>query len=160
MARHDAPAYGLWLRVQRELHDRGWTISDLRRKAGVSRQTIYNLEAGRTPMPATINRLADTLGIPRNEAYRLAGRDLPAPVTPTAGRTGDNGTDNAEGSVDFDAMIRDAIARLPERRRRALERILAEERARYERMMEQARADYERAVQRVAEMAQMDLEQG
>ena len=67
-------AYPLYVRVQRELALRGITTVELREKTGVARSTITNWQhVGQTPQPRTVNKVADYLGIPREEALRLAG---------------------------------------------------------------------------------------
>lgn len=77
-------AYPLYVRVQRELALRGITTVELREKTGVARSTITNWRhVEQTPQPRTVNKVADYLGIPREEALRLAGiltdEDVPVP---------------------------------------------------------------------------------
>lgn len=82
--------------------------------------------------------LADTLGIPRAEAFALAGLD---PDAATVGEAA------AEDALD------DLLARLPEKRRQELERWRAEERERYE----QAREAYERNLSRIEKILRDEL---
>ena len=49
---------------------KAWTQQNLLREAGVSNQTIVNLEKyGRTPYPATVSKLAKALGISTSEVF-------------------------------------------------------------------------------------------
>lgn len=118
---------------------RGWDKTELHRQTGLSRATIDALAYGRPPIARTVRKLALALDIPMEEAMRLAG-------------LAEKGI-----SVDPEEEARKLLARLPERRRKALERILVDERRRYDQLTKQARADYERALQRVREMAKLEL---
>lgn len=67
-------AYGLFERVNNERAEQGWTWMRLQERSGVARSTIYSWAKIQTPpQPATVNPVADALGIPRIEALRLAG---------------------------------------------------------------------------------------
>lgn len=127
------------------MYRRGWTKAELHRRAAVSRMTIDGLIAGRKPRPETVNKLADALDIPRDEAHRLAGL-----IKNDSGEP-----ENKE--IDPDAEVRKLLERLPERRRRALERILRDARERYDNLIRQARVDYERALQGVSDVARSEL---
>lgn len=147
MTRHEgiAPAYELWRLLERERLRRGWTSVELARHLRMGRTTIDGLRLGRLPSVQTVNRIADFLGVDRQEAYALAGLlDIPD-------------SDRPKPSEIADREIRNLLSRLPERRRRALERILDDERARYDREIRQAREDYERARQRIEAMARSEL---
>lgn len=53
---------------------RGWSIAELARRARVSRPTIYGWRDNiNKPQPGPVNAVADLLGIPREQALRLAG---------------------------------------------------------------------------------------
>lgn len=68
------PAYLLYERVMREMALRGWTKIELARHADVARSSVDKLATQpRPPQAATVNKLADVLGIPRPEALELAG---------------------------------------------------------------------------------------
>jgi transcriptional regulator with XRE-family HTH domain len=61
-----------WLDKQREKH--GWTRAKLAKQAGISPTAIYLLARGqRNPGANLCNRLANALGLPREEVYRAAG---------------------------------------------------------------------------------------
>lgn len=83
------PAYGFWLRVRQEAEEQGISIRALVTATGVPEPTIARLQtsAGRTPHERRqhVETLADHLGIPRAEAYVLAGlrRDPDAPPPPS-----------------------------------------------------------------------------
>lgn len=58
----------------REAALRGWTNTELGRQVSVSRSTIDKLATQpKPPLPATVLKIADALGIPRGEALELAG---------------------------------------------------------------------------------------
>lgn len=67
-------AYEFWRRVEAERADRGWTKSELADRTGIPISTLNRLrDSTRAPYARTVNTLADTLGIKRDEAARLAG---------------------------------------------------------------------------------------
>ena len=50
-------------RLRRRRLEKGWSLSDLARQSGLSRQTLSFLERGvREPRPSNIRALADALG--------------------------------------------------------------------------------------------------
>jgi transcriptional regulator with XRE-family HTH domain len=50
-------------RLKRRRLEKGWSLTDLARESGLSRQTLSFLERGeREPRPANIARLAEVLG--------------------------------------------------------------------------------------------------
>ncbi|MFC3980214.1 helix-turn-helix domain-containing protein [Streptosporangium jomthongense] len=133
------PGLPFWKRIETERIARTWTATDLHRRSGVARSTINNLATQRRrPRPATVVALADTLGIPRDEAFALAGLD------PEAAAVGETATDDT---------LDELLARLPEERRRELEKWREEERERYER----AREDYERGLSRIEKILRDEL---
>jgi|ERR1017187_2171534 transcriptional regulator with XRE-family HTH domain len=74
MNAREAPAAPLYELVERTRQEKGWTKSQLARKAGVRRMTIERWRtAPRTPLPATVNAVADALGIDRQLARERAG---------------------------------------------------------------------------------------
>lgn len=68
---------------------RGWTLTELAKRAKISRPTIYGWRDNLgIPQAAPVNSAADLLGIPREEALRLAGiitDTEPADRSPPAG---------------------------------------------------------------------------
>ncbi|MFY1588950.1 helix-turn-helix domain-containing protein [Micromonospora sp. WMMD734] len=82
------PAFAFWRRMRAEQAARDWTDSELHRQSGVSRNTIKDLGIRTRVEAATISALADALGIPRREAYELAGivppEDDPQPIDTVA----------------------------------------------------------------------------
>lgn len=82
--RQPGVGYNFARRVHTERLRRGWSKTELHLKSGVSRSTLDNLGYGSLPpFVATVDALADTLGIPRDEAYQLAGLELPQWDPPT-----------------------------------------------------------------------------
>ncbi|MFG2038064.1 hypothetical protein [Dactylosporangium sp. NPDC048998] len=86
-------AYSFWLAVEQERAAQGLTKMDLwnllKERAGdgptPARSTIDNLrDSTRAPQPRIVHALADTLGIDREEARRMAGL---APSQPMPGVT-------------------------------------------------------------------------
>lgn len=74
MEQRSAPARPLWDRIQTICADRGWSSVRLERETGVARQTISKWKTQpRTPQAATVNAVAQALGIEQEEALRLAG---------------------------------------------------------------------------------------
>lgn len=67
-------AYPLYERVERERVLRGWSKTRFHRETGIARSTIDKWATQpKTPQPGTVNVVADSLGIGREEALRLAG---------------------------------------------------------------------------------------
>lgn len=129
--------------MQLEMIRRGWSKARLHRETGLSRSTIDGLVKGRRPATETVSTLAEVLGIPAEEAFRLSGLiDTPHKGPP----------EDAE-----DSELQGLLAALPATRRKALQKILEDERERLNRLTMQAREDYERARRRVAEMAWLEL---
>lgn len=70
----DPPALPWWERVEQLRVDRDWDRSQLARHAGVARTTVDNWKTAPTsPRPKTIAKVAERLGIDKEEAFRLAG---------------------------------------------------------------------------------------
>jgi transcriptional regulator with XRE-family HTH domain len=103
-------AYPLYQRVGRELALRGWTHVELQRRSGVARSTVSKWATGQQPpLPARVNAVADTLGIDRAEALRLAGILTDAPAV--AGEIPDDALDALEAELgvpltDLDPHVR------------------------------------------------------
>jgi transcriptional regulator with XRE-family HTH domain len=58
------------------------TISELAAEAGISRDTLSDLEVGaKTPQPKTVGKVLDALARVETEAYGATGVDVPAPTT-------------------------------------------------------------------------------
>lgn len=69
-----APARPWYDRVTAEIALRGWTKTQLSERSGVSRTAIDKWQKNpRPPQAASVNAVADALGIPRERALRLAG---------------------------------------------------------------------------------------
>lgn len=83
-----APALPLWHRIEEIRLRRGWSRTQLAHEIGMSRNTIDNWKKQANPPQAgTIRDVAEKLGIPHDEALRLAG--WPAPpsgISPTSER--------------------------------------------------------------------------
>ena len=72
--------------LQRKIDDKGWTTAELARRAGVSRQTVYNLITDtrefmdQTPQRKTINALADALSVTPMEILTVSAQALGIPI--------------------------------------------------------------------------------
>lgn len=72
--------------LQRKLDDHGWTVSELIRRTGLSRQTVYNLindtreHMDQTPQRKTVNGLAKALGVSPIEILTVSAQALGVPV--------------------------------------------------------------------------------
>lgn len=74
MARNGAPAKPWYDTVIATIAVRGWTKAELSDRSGVARTTIDNWERNpRKPQAKSVNAVADAVGIPREQALRLAG---------------------------------------------------------------------------------------
>jgi transcriptional regulator with XRE-family HTH domain len=64
---------------------KGWDLSELAEKAGISRTTLYHLLEGHTDKPrlATLSRLAEPLGLEVDELLGGPPSPLATPITPT-----------------------------------------------------------------------------
>ena len=68
--------------IQSEMDARGWTVSELARRAGMHRQTINKIvrddrtHIGQMPDDTTIERIAGALGIPAYRLSQAAARSL------------------------------------------------------------------------------------
>lgn len=101
-----APARPLWDRIQTLCASRGWSGVRLERETGVSRQTVNKWRTQpRPPQAATVNAVATVLGIPLEDALRLAGilpgeeqppSEEPAPEREPQGLTRDELIDRAD----------------------------------------------------------------
>jgi transcriptional regulator with XRE-family HTH domain len=68
------PALAWYSRVTEAIALRGWSKAELSERAGVARSTIDGWQRNpRRPQAKSVNAVADTLGIGRAEALRLAG---------------------------------------------------------------------------------------
>lgn len=76
-------AYAFWLDLERLRLDRGWTQVELAERAKVPRSTINRLkDSARPPYVKTVHKLADAVGLDRDEAVQLAGLKPAAEVQP------------------------------------------------------------------------------
>ncbi len=72
--------------LQREMDNRGWKTSDLVRRSGLSKQTVYNLIndarqfMDQTPQRKTVNGLAEALGVNPIEILTASAQALGVPV--------------------------------------------------------------------------------
>lgn len=67
-------AYEFWRRVEAERADRGWSKTELAQRTAIPISTLNRLQdSTRAPYARTVNKLADMLGIDREDAHRLAG---------------------------------------------------------------------------------------
>ncbi|MGP5381598.1 helix-turn-helix domain-containing protein [Glutamicibacter arilaitensis] len=72
--------------LQRKLDDHGWTVSELIRRTGLSRQTVYNLindnreYMDQTPQRKTVNGLAQALGVSPTEILTVSAQALGVPI--------------------------------------------------------------------------------
>lgn len=79
MALTPGVAYPLWKRVDDLRKERGWSKTELARRADLRHATIDNLQtSSRVPQPRIVHALADAVGLDRAEADRLAS-GLPDP---------------------------------------------------------------------------------
>lgn len=119
------PARPWFDRVEQLAALRGWSLSELARRAKISRPTLYGWRDNpKKPQARSVNAVADALGIPRGEALQLAGvigaapepewEEVPRELVKAYGR----------GAVE--AMIETVPD--PEQRRLLFERLLAERR--------------------------------
>jgi putative transcriptional regulator len=68
----DHPTMSVRNTLQRWRSARGMTQQELATRAGVTRQTVMNIELGRThPSILLVYRLADVLGVPVTDLFRL-----------------------------------------------------------------------------------------
>ena len=74
MSDQGAPARPWYNLVAETIALKGWTKAQLAERSGVSRPTIDNWRVNpRAPQARSVNAVADVLGIPRQQALRLAG---------------------------------------------------------------------------------------
>ncbi|MHC6176209.1 helix-turn-helix domain-containing protein [Glutamicibacter sp. X7] len=72
--------------LQRKIDDRGWTVSELVRRSGLSRQTVYNLindsreHMDQTPQRKTVNGLARALDVNPVEILTVSAQAIGVPV--------------------------------------------------------------------------------
>lgn len=68
------PALPWWERLEAIRLERGWSRTQLAKKAGVARSTVDGWKTNpRPPFVTTIAEVADRLGVDRQDAFRLAG---------------------------------------------------------------------------------------
>lgn len=76
-------AYQLWLAIEDERLNRGWTKLRMAELIGLPRTTIDRLASSpNQPRAVTVHVIADALGIPRRKAETLAGLREPSPGDP------------------------------------------------------------------------------
>jgi transcriptional regulator with XRE-family HTH domain len=153
------PAHKLWERVESERNRRGWTTVELQERSGVDRSTVSRLKTSRrSPLPETVNKLADALGIPREEALALAGLvTSPAERAPHDAVTAPQPAVNV--AVGGDSETETLLAKLSPRRRQLLEEFRETERRRLERMAEDAAREAEEANARFAKLVRIEADE-
>jgi transcriptional regulator with XRE-family HTH domain len=153
------PAYRLWERVESERNARSWTTVELQERSGVDRSTVSRLKTSkRSPLPETVNRLADTLGIPRREALELAGLVV-SPVERVLQDAITAPQPAVRVAVEGDADTEELLQKLSPRRRRVLEQIRESERQRLERIAQGVALEAEEANARFAELVRLEAEE-
>ncbi|GAA3209566.1 helix-turn-helix domain-containing protein [Nonomuraea helvata] len=143
--RRVGPARPFYERVNHERIRRGWTQLKLAEQSGVDRATIHRMRSAK-PQPDTVFALAETLGIDRDEALRLAG------LVP-------GGAGGALPALAEDPEVDELLAKLPARRRAILERFRDSERERVRRLREQAEAEAAEAGRRFKELVRIEIEE-
>lgn len=123
MSQHgSAPARPLYDRIDLLRVRNGWTKVQVARVAGIDRGTLENWrKQPRTPMASTVKEVAERLGIPQDEALRLAGI-LPGEATEPKPAAVDEQDDVF---TPDEAELVERIRRDPAKRRRLLDAILA-----------------------------------
>jgi transcriptional regulator with XRE-family HTH domain len=62
--------------IRRQMTDNNWSYGDISRRGGLPRSTVHNLatveQLTRTPLPATLERLAKGLGLPLDAVRKAA----------------------------------------------------------------------------------------
>lgn len=137
-----APARPFWDRIEAERNSRDWTKLRLYEEVkarlggeGFSRVTLDRLKTqARPPYVATVNAIAEVLGIPQGEAHRLAG--LVSMLDVSEADTQPQGM--AVADIE-DPEIERLLAELPSDQRRMLQQVLEEERARLAKVRRRAR---------------------
>ena len=72
--------------LQRKIDEKGWNAAELARRAGLSRQTVYNLITDnreymdQTPQRKTVSAIADALGVTSMEILTVSARALGIPM--------------------------------------------------------------------------------
>ncbi|MER5694860.1 helix-turn-helix domain-containing protein [Streptomyces mirabilis] len=72
--------------IARVMDERGWTLTTLARRSGVSTSTIHSWKSGdratgsRGPSPALLRKFAEGAGLTVAEVFEAAGRTIPAPM--------------------------------------------------------------------------------
>ncbi|MFI6813732.1 helix-turn-helix domain-containing protein [Nonomuraea sp. NPDC050328] len=143
------PARRLWERIEAERNSRGWTTLELEERSGVDRSTVHRWQsAKRAPLADSVVRIADALGVPRNDLLQLAGHAALSDVEPVAAPS--------IGDVEGDAETEALLARLPESRRRRLEEFRESERRRLQRMVQDVAREASVANERFAEFVRQE----
>ncbi|GHH67464.1 hypothetical protein GCM10017673_14490 [Streptosporangium violaceochromogenes] len=144
------PGRAFWQEAERKRNALGWTKTAMTRRAGVARKTYDRLfDQPRKPLPETINKIADALGIPRPDAYALSGLDPNSVPTEKA----ETGSEKEFVEEDpYISQLEELLAQMPENSRRRLEEAHIRERERYQRKVAEAREDYERALSDLEEI--------
>lgn len=145
-----SPARRFWERIDREKVLLGWTDTDLEKHSGVNRSTygrLKNLKGD--PLPGTVRKLADAVGLERTEAFLLAG--LLHAETPTE--------PHPLPEVEADEETEELLAKLPPKRRAWLEMVLRDEQERMRELHELAVTEAERARKRFAELVRAHVDE-
>lgn len=121
------PARPWFDRVEERAALKGWSLSELARRAKISRPTLYGWRDNpKKPQARSVNAVADALGIPRGEALQLAGVIGAAPEPEKEDDDVPRELLSAYGRAVIKAITEEVPD--PEARRRLFERLLAERR--------------------------------
>lgn len=72
--------------IERVMDEKGWTMSTLARRSGLSTSTLHSWKSGdratgsRGPNPEKLRQLANGAGLTVAEVFEAAGRHVPAPI--------------------------------------------------------------------------------
>lgn len=111
----DAPARPLYDRVVERLATLGKSKTWLAQRADISRGTIENwAKQPRPPQAATVNAVADALGIDRTEALRLAGCLPQEPATPLSEKSDLAEVPSGELVEQINRLVAELYRRIPE----------------------------------------------
>lgn len=151
---HDTgpPAYPFWVRAEEERLAKSpvWSLTKLSEVSTVARNTYNRLKKQKGKAePETISKLAEALGIPKQEAMQLAG------LSPVVAPVGEAAQEAEEAEV---ARLEKLLEHVPHRRRQHLERVREEEQQRFQRNLKQAREDFRRSISRIEEDARWEIE--
>lgn len=154
------PAYEFWKRVDAARNERGWTTVELQERSGVDRSTVSRLRTSkRAPLPETVNKLAEALGIPRREALELAGLVVLSPAERALYDVVAEQQQVVKAAVEGDAETEELLRKLSPRRRALLEEFREKERQRLARIAEDVAREAEESSARFAAMVRIEADE-